>query len=241
MTTRAPLLALLAVVGCATVGVKEVANAVEGPDDVIGFRSGHALFYVVPVDGGVVLVDTGFDESGADIAAAVGGRTVKAVLLTHAHVDHWSGVSALGDVDVYVGSADGALLRRERTYRSLTQQLITVAWPTPQLPTKLHDVADGAVVEVGADRFVALALPGHTPGSTVWLWRDIAFSGDAVFGDGGSVDVAPAVLSDDDAQARRSIARLWGASQHVLLDGHGGRTDDLPSHVQRFLDDGGAR
>ena len=28
MTTRAPLLALLAVVGCATVGVKEVANAV---------------------------------------------------------------------------------------------------------------------------------------------------------------------------------------------------------------------
>lgn len=244
--------------GCSSGGargddkVPDANNGAEvvGPDGVLGFRSVHALFYVVPIaalhGGGVVLVDTGFDESGADLAHAIAGRKVRAVLLTHSHVDHWSGVATLGDVPVYIGTADADLLEGRRRYRSFAQTLVSVFWPTPALPTRLIPVVDQQVVKLdGFDRngdgdvFVARHLPGHTAGSTVWLWRDIAFTGDALFGDDdGGVSMAPALLSDDDDDARAAVSALWGIDATVLLDGHGGRTDDAAAHIGRTLNRG---
>lgn len=228
--------------GCAHVDVGGAAE-VDGGHGVEGFRSAHALFYVVPVgDDGVVLVDTGFDESGVDLKNALRGRRVRAVLITHAHIDHWAGTATLGDdVVVYAGADDVLAMQGKREHRALLQQLITHLLPQPKLPAHLHGVEDGAVVDVDGEVFVARHLPGHTAGSVVWLWRDVAFTGDAFSGDGDSVGFAPPILSDDDAEARRSIARLWGIDASVLLDGHGGRTDDAAAHLQRFLADGGAR
>lgn len=210
--------------------------------------SGHALFYVVPVKGdvdhGVVLVDTGFDESGADLKKALAGRPVRAVLLTHAHIDHWSGVHTLDVVGVdgagpvvYAGAEDAAILEGRREYRSFAQTLLNHLYPKPQLPKHLRSVVDGEVVSVGGEEFVARHLPGHSPGSTVWLWRNTAFTGDALFGEAdGSLSMAPTLLSDDDEQARRSVSLLWGMAPTILLDGHGGRTDHAAAHIQRFLD-----
>ena len=220
---------------------------VVGPDGVFGYRSDHALFSVFPIaaahGGGGVLVDTGFDEGGADLARAVAGRKVRAVLVTHAHVDHWSGVATLGDVPVYIGTDDVDLLEGRRCSRSFAQTLVSAFWPKPALPPRLIPVADhlqvialddddddhddddedGVADDGDGDFFFARHLPGHTAGSTVWLWHDIAFTGDALFGDeDGGVSIAPALLSDDNDDA----ARAGGTTATVLLDAHGGRTDD---------------
>jgi len=228
------LAVLCALAACATSapiadGPSGTTGEVVGPHGVVGFRSAHALFYVVPVEGGVVLVDTGFDESGEDLRRAIAGRKVLAVFVTHAHLDHWSGVATVGDVPVYAGAEDADIMRGVREPVAIVQQLLHRLWPRPQLPTDLRPVRDGTVVDVAGARFEARHLPGHTAGSTVWLWRDGAFTGDA-FG-------APPGLSDDDHETRLSLSRLWGIGATVLLDGHGGRTDDARGHIERILAD----
>ena len=44
------------------------------------------------------------------------------------------------------------------------------------------------------------------------MWREVAFTGDAVFGADDGLDIAPALLSDDNDQARRSMSALWGGT-----------------------------
>jgi hydroxyacylglutathione hydrolase len=225
-----PMLCTLA--ACATTpGADAPASTGEviGPRGVVGFRSVHALFYVVPVDGGVVVVDTGFDESGEDLRRAIGGRTVLGVLVTHAHLDHWSGVATLGDVPVYAGAEDADVMRGVREHGAIVQQVLGRLWPRPRLPTDLRPVADGTVVTIAGETFEARHLPGHTAGTIVWLWRDVAFTGDA-FG-------APPGLSDDEHGVRVSLSHLWGIGATVLLDGHGGRTDDAKAHIEQVLAD----
>jgi glyoxylase-like metal-dependent hydrolase (beta-lactamase superfamily II) len=126
-------------------------------------------------------------------------------------------------------------------------------WPSPALPPRLipvvdhqvialdddHDDDDGVADDGDGDFFVARHLPGHTASSTVWLWHDIAFTGDALFGDeDGGVSMAPALLSDNDDAARAAVSVLWGATVTVLLDGHGGRTDDAAGHIAGYLNRG---
>jgi hydroxyacylglutathione hydrolase len=225
-----PMLWTLA--ACATPPTSEAPGStreVVGPHGVVGFRSVHALFYVVPVEGGVVLVDTGFDESGEDLRRAIAGRNVLGVLVTHAHLDHWSGVATLGDVPVYAGAEDADVMRGVREHGAIVQQVLGRLWPRPRLPTDLRPVADGTVVTVAGETFEARHLPGHTAGTIVWLWRDVAFTGDA-FG-------APPGLSDDEHGVRVSLSRLWGIGATVLLDGHGGRTEDAKATIEQILAD----
>jgi hydroxyacylglutathione hydrolase len=209
--------------------------AVEGPHAVTGHRSAHALFYVVPVTGGVVLVDSGFDDAGVDIAAAVAGRPVLGVLITHGHVDHWSGLATV-DAPVWAGAADVEVMQGRRRFRPLVQQIGAALTPRPPRG-RLRGVVDGDVVELGGERFVARHLPGHTGGSIVWRWRDVAFSGDAILGrdDDVGVGVGSSLISDNEKAARAAVSRLWGDDIAILLDGHHGRVDDATAKLAHFV------
>ena len=187
------------------------------------------------MNGGVVLVDTGFDETGSDVRAAVGAQPIVAVLLTHSHVDHRSGMAAVGAAPVYVGAADARLMRGGREYRATIQALAAHLLPRPALPKTLVEVADGSTLTIGGETFVALALPGHTPGSTVWLWRSAAFTGDAVGGDDEGIGGPPAIVSEDFRLARNSLSRLWGIDASTLYDGHGGRIAHARQKIERYL------
>ena len=228
---------VVVVVACfVAAGCVSLPPAVDGPHGVRAVRSGHALFYVVPVDdGGVVLVDTGFDSSGADVVAAAAGRPIRAVLITHSHVDHWSGVHVVGDAPVFAGPRDVEAMRGLRHHRGCLNYAADFNFPRPQLPADLRAVDDGVALELGGETFTPVVLPGHTAGSVVWLWRDVAFTGDAVMIDGDGLGLAPAVVSDDVRQARRSVSKLWGVDVEVILDGHTGRGDHAQARLQRFL------
>jgi glyoxylase-like metal-dependent hydrolase (beta-lactamase superfamily II) len=58
---------------------------------------------------GDVLVDTGLRTSARKIKAALGGRTLRAIALTHAHGDHGGSARKLArelDLPVWIGAAD---------------------------------------------------------------------------------------------------------------------------------------
>ena len=124
------------------------------------------------------MVDCGAD--GKPLMPAIRDITALPVdlLLTHAHPDHYG--SAAEFERIWLNAADvRALPVLEASFAALG-----VA-PLPR--GRLRCFADGQVFGLGGKQLLARALPGHTPGSTVFI--DDAdrcmFSGDAV----GSGDI----------------------------------------------------
>jgi hydroxyacylglutathione hydrolase len=194
-----------------------------------------SITWIVPVNGGVVLVDAGFDESGAQITRALRGRKVLAVLLTHGHLDHRS-AAHLFKAPVYVGAGDLDLVRGERITHSVVGRLGDVIG-TPPIPNALLPVDDGEVLVIGMRRFTVVALPGHTPGSVGWQYGRLLFTGDAVQGPLGDGELwpAPPTVTDDMRKAYASMRKLIALDVDTVLDGHFGRTDGVNAAAMRAV------
>jgi glyoxylase-like metal-dependent hydrolase (beta-lactamase superfamily II) len=123
--------------------------------------------WLVGDDDQVLVVDAAHDAG--PIAAAVGGRTVTAIVCTHGHNDH---VNAATDLAERTG-APVALHPGDR-------MLWDVVHPDrpPDAP-----LAGGQVLEVGGGRVEVLHTPGHSPGGVCLRLADeaVLFSGDTLF------------------------------------------------------------
>ena len=100
------------------------------------------------------------------------------LLPTHAHPDHY-GAAAEFDA-VYLHEADAKAL-------PVFEEAFKCMGVAPLRRDTLHTFSDGHVFDLGSVSLTACALPGHTPGSTVFICKALAcvFSGDAV----GSGDI----------------------------------------------------
>ncbi|MFQ4149068.1 MBL fold metallo-hydrolase [Arthrobacter sp. LAPM80] len=126
--------------------------------------------WIVGDDESVYVIDPAHDPGA--IAAAVAGRTVKAVLLTHGHDDHIRHArdfAALVGAPVLMNAADQMLW--EDVY-----------------PGTAPDgaIADGDTFEIAGTVLAALHTPGHSPGSMCFYAESLGtvFSGDTLFNGG---------------------------------------------------------
>lgn len=134
---------------------------------------------------------------------ALGGLSVKTILLTHTHPDHW------GDYDL-VKNATGAPVRCHAAERIM--------------PADQNDapVADGDEIAVGDRTVKAIFTPGHTPGSTCFLVGNILFSGDVLFPGGPGRTNRPEDLKETIESIK---TRLYALDDGVkVLPGHGDDT-----------------
>lgn len=207
------------------------------PGGIESVCSRGSITWIVPVDdGGVVLVDTGFDDEARAVRHAVGDRPIHGILLTHAHVDHAAGTSSL-DAPVWVGRHDAPALRGEHTFVALYPHLGEAFGGIPVARGEVHPVDGGEVIEFGSRRFTAVAVPGHTRGSTAWLLDDVLFGGDAVqapIGDG--LYPAPIGFTEDMVQAYASMRRLRDVPFKFLADAHYGVLDDAATYLRQSLE-----
>ncbi|CAM3067077.1 putative metallo-hydrolase [Arthrobacter ulcerisalmonis] len=127
--------------------------------------------WIVGDDAECVVIDPAHDA--AAIAAAIGGRTLKAILLTHGHDDHIAAVGALRDLvpaPVYLNAAD----------LMLWQAVYPDTEPDVQ-------IAAGDAFEVAGLSLTALPTPGHSPGSVSFHAAEgpdggpTVFTGDTLF------------------------------------------------------------
>lgn len=207
------------------------------PGGIESACSRGSITWVVPTDdGGVVLVDTGFDDQARAIVHVVGDRPIRAILLTHAHVDHAAGTAAI-DAPVYVGRRDAPALRGEHTFAALYPHLGEAFGGIPIARGPIHEVDDGTVVVVGNRRFRAIATPGHTLGSISWLLDDILFGGDAVQSPlGDDVFPAPTGFTVDMRVAYDSLRRLRDVDIAWLADAHYGVLPQPRTAIRQALE-----
>lgn len=212
-------------------------------------------FYLVEHPDGLVLVDAGLPSHYRQLRATLeeigeSMADIRAVLITHAHPDHVGlaeRVRAEAGATVWVHEADAPILadpssmaRHWKAERSMVPYILRrpamLAVPIhlartgafrPRPVTQLSTFGDGQTLEI-AGLPQAIAVPGHTSGSTAFLFPDlgVVFTGDALItrddlvGKSGPRMVARAFTQSGE-QALASFDTLEKLDAGLVLPGHG--------------------
>jgi hydroxyacylglutathione hydrolase len=170
-----------------------------------------------PVTGEALVVDPG-DEIER-ILELLGRHklTVKAIVSTHAHIDHVGGLSKLHQ---YTGAP--VMMHRDDVplYQGMDVQAAFLGVPTPEIGELDQLLTEGDKLQWGSLIAHVMHTPGHSPGSiSLYLPPDA-----------GRIALAPPQLFAGDTLFAGSIGRtdLWGGSMETIMDSLRGKLLQLP-------------
>jgi glyoxylase-like metal-dependent hydrolase (beta-lactamase superfamily II) len=164
-----------------------------------------------------IIIDPG--EESARFLAELKRRewSLRAVWLTHAHIDHILGVGA-------VHQATGAPIYLHRLDRPLYDALPEYgSWLGVQVerpPAPHAELTAGQHLGIGDFRFEVRFTPGHSPGSVSFLGHGLIFGGDVLFnGSVGRTDLPGGDASTLMASIQSEFLSLPDST--VVHSGHG--------------------
>ncbi len=147
--------------------------------------------------------------------------SVKAIVSTHAHIDHVGGLYKLRQ---YTGAP--VMMHRDDVplYQGMDVQAAFLGVPTPETGEIDQLLTDGDLLQWGSLAAQVLHTPGHSPGSiSLYLPPDA----------GKINSAAPPQLFAGDTLFAGSIGRtdLWGGSMEAILDSLRGKLLQLPDET----------
>ena len=181
----------------------------------------------------VAIVDPGPDDAGHRTAllAAIAGRPVEAILLTHTHSDHSAGVDTLR-------RATGAPLwfagphRLSRPLRPFERNALSGDCDWGLTPDRT--LFDGETFSAGGIDLVAIATPGHCANhmsfgiaGTPWL-----LTGDHIMGWNSTLVAVP---DGSMADYLASLEKIIALPYAHYLPAHGGPIADGPAYARALL------
>jgi glyoxylase-like metal-dependent hydrolase (beta-lactamase superfamily II) len=204
---------------------------------------------LVADDDGVILIDAGYPGSREEVLDSVrelgfAPEDVRAILLTHAHVDHLGSAiwfAKTHGTPVYTHAAEVGHAKRQYLEQASPVDVLARAWNPRYLAWSLALVRKGGLTHEGiptAAAFdekvasglpgtpIAVPTPGHTGGHCSYLVDGVLVAGDALI-TGHPVSarrgpqLLPGLFNHDQAGCVRSLAALGMLDTEVLLPGHG--------------------
>ena len=164
-------------------------------------------------------------DAGGDIAVLLAqiaelGLTLKALWVTHAHIDHAGGVGELANT--YALPIIGPHPGDQFWIDGLAQQSVSFGFAPAQPFTPTRWLHDGDTVQTGHETLNVRHCPGHTPGHVVFHAPQIerVFVGDVLFA--GSIGRTDFPQGDHDQLISSITQRLWPmGNETVFIPGHG--------------------
>jgi len=206
--------------------------------------------YMIPHDGGVVLVESGPGSTLPALQAALAQegystRDITHVLLTHIHLDHAGAAGWLSrqGAQIFV-HPNGAphLLNPEKLIASATRiygdQMQTLWGEFLPVPAdKLTTTTDAEEIMVGSLRILPLHTPGHAEHHCCYLFEDVCFTGDVggVWIPGYKYMRAPMVPPElHFSKWRETLTRLQSFKFPRIAPTHFGIFDDAEWHLNEL-------
>jgi hydroxyacylglutathione hydrolase len=169
-----------------------------------------------------IVIDPGADLEQIENILRKHQLKVKAIVVTHAHIDHVAGAQELKrktGAPIYLNANDDELLRL------LDIQAQWLGVPTPEKAEVDTNASDGTSLSLGGSDFHVMHTPGHTQGSiSIFIpQQNTLIAGDTLFRDSiGRTDLP----GGDSRQILSSIKTrlLVLPEETVVVPGHGPKT-----------------
>ena len=245
MGLRALVLFLWAAAACALepVQVSKSVYFIRGETNVPSVDNrGHTsnAGFVVTTDGVLVFDALGTPVLGAEFREAirrVTAQPVRRVIVSHYHADHFYGLAAFKDAEIWAHRAVRAYLDSDAPKARLAERSRTLAqWVPADMPfvrpTRYLDGEES--FRLGAHRFRAFPVgPAHTPEDLALLVEDegVLFVGDLMFG--GRL---PFVGDADSKSWIAAIDRVARLGPRVMIGGHGDASRNATTDLRATRD-----
>ena len=190
----------------------------------------------------VAVIDPGPDLAPhlEAILAEIGTARLRAILVTHSHLDHSPLARRLATATgAPIYAAGDSAFGRSPVMDALVAEggLGGGEGVDPDFAPD-RQLEDGSVLETADWRIEALSTPGHMANHLSFAWRGALFSGDLVMGWATSVVSPP----DGDMTAfYASLERLMTRSDRVYYPGHGEPVPDPAARLRELYDHRRAR